>query len=410
VRRSIVIAVMAAFAAGCTAVLGIEVLPTAEPLFRYASPACATCVGSLCGDDERACGNDALCDEAYGCQAACADDDWACRAACREQRSSDDAAYQAIDGCRRRECVTECFADGAGLSLLGCDCVADACRSTVIDCLATSSCEDIAWCTGAASDLPAALSCFFAAPGGQPEALALFHCGETSACATDCGVGRAFDCAGRYEWPHGGMGAIPYDVVLEDGGAPAAAGFEARACEAPYCGAASTTGCADSTVSEPGVAHLELPNSSGLGFVGCVEIQKMDWAPEIIYFGRPITAFERGFAIQVFDATDFSLLGGTPETGAVLVAAFDCRGVRARGLRFGDLLDATPLYFRNGLPDSNAAETDASGLAVFGGVAPGAHVVQARDAETAAVVASYPIRVRRGSLTQLVLFPNAASR
>jgi hypothetical protein len=413
----------ASMAAACNAVLGIESLPPSQT-FSHASEDCARCVAATCATEEAACRLDAGCLDSYACHAACTPDDWHCRDACRQATASAGLAFETMDACARRDCVAECYANGAGLELYrpGCsECTFNQCGADFRACVTSADCEEIVMCAFRAQPYnPDRMFECYGPTLGEGAAFELGTCSSTVVCPS-CDFGEDFGCVGQYAWSEAdtALTSVRYRFgLVELSGAPIDLAFTVDVCKALDCGMGPDGHCARpiaSATSAGGAVDIDL--EFGIyGFNGCLHIHgQPEWVPTIFYFGRPIVREEEVIGATLVKRTELdgilNALGrnAEPGTGHVAAAVWDCVTIGARGAVLDPVAGVDPIYLAANGPSASATETDARGGALFLNVAAGDdYDVRANRADGGGPIGSHRVRVRSGWITEVYVYPATA--
>ncbi len=150
------------------------------------------------------------------------------------------------------------------------------------------------------------------------------------------------------------------------------------------------------------------------GFNGYLEITVAGMLPYLVFFGpwsAPLLAALNDVPLRVLPEAALQALGSTanvpldPAAGVVAVAALDCTGASAGGVRLELDRGAIPYAFVDDLPVINRDFTSAQGLAGFVNVQPGIVVVTGYREGASDPVGVESMLVRSGWVSSSFLLP-----
>jgi hypothetical protein len=150
------------------------------------------------------------------------------------------------------------------------------------------------------------------------------------------------------------------------------------------------------------------------GFNGYLEITADGMLPTMVFFkpwSAALLAQLESVPIRMFPQAALLALGSTvnvpvdPAAGLVSVAAFDCAGAPAGGVRLELDRSAIPYVFVDDLPVIDRDSTGAQGLAGFVNVPPGIVVVAGYRADASEPVGLESMLVRPGWVSNSFLLP-----
>jgi hypothetical protein len=387
--------------------------------FPWATGACGTCIEASCCGEAAACRGDPACAPVLECMASCAGSDDGCRHACVTQ--APDTTTLALIACQSRSCTSDC-----GLPCGGFFGVIPGAAGPCQSCLEENDCTVAATCAGSvacletqfcgAACLPLDVTCVVNCEATHPLG-SLFDGGpgfgpSNNACASTCGDGTTWTCAGHATWPLATAATISFELRVVDGtsGTPVA-GAQVSVCPPLDDGCASplSTGTTDAN----GMVPL---TSTMVPFLGYLQISAAGHWTDLSYT-YPYLAESTAPGVTFVDAiySDDAIAGIAsqlhlpldPSFGIIAATAFDCTASLAAGVTFGGsgLGDAAaPYYFVGATPTTAATATSLpSAAGGFYDVAPG--LVTFTASENGTQVATVAVLVRAQSLTQLELVP-----
>lgn len=351
--------------------------------------------------------------------APCAGDP-ACRASCvTAHLIGANPPEEAFGACLASSCSDSCGLTCGGMAQF-LDDAATSCQSCMVDkglcdagtsCTTDPDCQAIAWCTIANAHLDRAQACESMLDAGWDAAFAI-RTGALTSCSTECAIGNQWWCLGRIPTQPQLNSTTQIRVGLTDlVTQEAGVGVSVAACAPfePPC-TASSTGVSD----DAGVATVSFQTSNTLGATGYLYVSDGGVAPELLFWGFPLSEPSVRLTASVLAQTELSgfllLLGSIDSSrGVVSVLAQDCDGYASPGMRFSISPSdgETRLYYVHGSSFGQTGPTDRSGIALFVNVPVGNVTVTATpDALGGKPSCITQAIAAQGMLTGVVLPPN----
>jgi len=386
--------------------------------FAWTAGACDSCMENACCAEATACRGDVTCGLAYGCMAACAGDDDVCRSGCFH---GGDGVMAALASCQATACSSDCDLQCGGFFGLlgGWGSQSQPCRSCEqagscpfdTECAESVSCVELYFCfdTCSLGDTVCIDNCFYSDPAPLPDAgPGLGFNTQANACASACGSGSSWSCAGHTVWPVATTSPITFQVQVNDSVSIAPIqGVTVRACNGGDGDCQSPLSTA--TTDGNGLATLTSPL---VPFSGYLELTAGGYTTQLQYVYPFLTeTTDPGVVVGVaLNTTAYiaelgAASGVTLETSLGIIVDFpvDCSDYPGVGVSFsGSGLGgaAQPYYFVSGTPTLQATATS---LPTAGGgflnVAPG--LVTFIESANGAPVATVAVQVRANALTHL---------
>ena len=328
-----------------------------------------------CCGEATACRGDPACDPAFDCNTTCGDDG-ACRARCNTFFTRSDA-FVDVSACRENKCSAECglSCGGFGYNAPGCSaCVKQTCCAIASSCAKNADCVKLDLCrnnclAGSSSCPP---ECEQAYGGGVSDLAPWLDCVQNM-CSDACLPGRNWACLdNKVPWLRPkSAGAITFSFTIVDiVGERPFVGTKAMACSAV------DQNCTDPLdtqfTDDKGFVALTVAAGS-VGFNGYVDltggVSGTSGAifPAIWYPVPNIVSSGWRGRVQFVSEGSFGALAALtsaiidPTRGHFAAAAQDCNFAAAGGVTFDtDTKDisTTVFYFINGVPKTNASQTD----------------------------------------------------
>jgi hypothetical protein len=161
------------------------------------------------------------------------------------------------------------------------------------------------------------------------------------------------------------------------------------------------------------VIELDLPR----GFDGFLEVRSDDALTGLVYFTRPLEQSQLNRVLGVVAPTTLTLLASVsnttvdPETGLVVMQAFDCMDVSVGGIHFeAGENSGTPFYIVDSAPslESMVSVRDGSSGTAIGGflnASPGFTIFSARIGVDGPLLGEFNALVRANAITYLDIYP-----
>jgi hypothetical protein len=381
--------------------------------FTAPSSGCSRCMDKKCCDEASACEADGACKAAYECLQRCKPGDSDCAAWCLGSYSRPEALAK-LTSCGAAQCASECGTVCGGLvnGANACDeCVQQSCCAENTACGAHEACVDVDFCSHRclpAGSITCSNLCATQYSDGSDEYATRNACIAAN-CADACSSKNAWSCL-EHRPPAlkpPTLDPITFNMTLVE-----------FISEQPYAGIAvkacsqSDLNCAaplqSTTTDENGAFSLSVPSGPS-GFNGYIDLSGGALFPVLYYFVPPlIVGGERG-RLRLPSTDTIGILtqaiGVTldEKRGHLALVPWDCTLSPAPGVSLeidSSDADATPYYFRQGVPNKMLKETDTA--PALGG----AVNLPARPAIVRATVTSLGVQsaelnfnVRAGTLT-----------
>jgi hypothetical protein len=394
---------------------------------RHPSATCAACMDEKCCVEASACHDDPTCDPAFDCNMMCGDDG-ACRARCNTFFTRSETLVD-VNACRESNCRTECgnACGGFGYSAPGCDtCVKQTCCSSAATCAGNAECVRLDLCRTncIAGSNTCPRECERTFSGGVDDLAPWIGCVQNT-CPESCTPGMNWSCLdAKPSWlkPKSAIGFTISVTIVDVLSEKPFVGTTAKACQKLDRDCASPI---DVQVSDQnGLVSLTVSGGAA-GFDGYIDFTGGDngekspifpaiWypSPYIISGGwRGRIQFVSEASLQILAA--FTSATIDPTRGHFAANAQDCNFASAPGVSFeADKArddNTTPFYFINGIPKTDATETDpVSGIGGFINLKAGALTqikAYARVGENMKLVGGPTYIIRAGTFTTTSIPP-----